>query len=125
MTVRLLPALIATLLLTLTAHAQTAPPLGIPAVVAKARPAVVNIATRQVSYDAFLKPVPAQGIGSGVIFDARGYVLTNAHVVEGAQQMRVTLPDRRTFPGKVTRICCAPSTTWAFVSTRSEEHTPE
>ncbi|PYN13317.1 MAG: trypsin [Candidatus Rokuibacteriota bacterium] len=101
MTVRLVPALIATLLLTLTAHAQTAPPPGIPAVVAKARPAVVNIATRQVSYDAFLKPVPAQGIGSGVIFDARGYVLTNAHVVEGAQQMRVTLPDGRTFPGKL------------------------
>src|SRR5216117_3500024 len=101
MTARLVPALIATLLLTLTAHAQTAPPPGIPAVVAKARPAVVNIATRQVSYDAFLKPVPAQGIGSGVIFDARGYVLTNAHVVEGAQQMRVTLPDGRTFPGKL------------------------
>jgi serine protease Do len=101
MTAKVAPALIATLFLTLTAHAQTAPPPGIPAVVAKARPAVVNIATRQVSYDAFLKPVPAQGIGSGVIFDARGYVLTNAHVIEGAQQMRVTLPDGRTFSGKL------------------------
>jgi len=101
MTAKLAPALIATLFLTLTTHAQTAPPPGIPAVVAKARPAVVNIVTRQVSYDGFLKPVPAQGIGSGVIFDARGYVLTNAHVVEGAQQMRVTLPDGRTFSGKL------------------------
>ena len=101
MTAKLAPTLIATLLLTLTAHAQQAPSPGIPAVVAKVRPAVVNIATRQLTYDAFLKPVPAQGIGSGVIFDARGYVLTNSHVIEGAQQMRVTLPDGRTFPGKL------------------------
>ena len=101
MTAKLAPTLIATLLLTLTALAQQAPSPGIPAVVAKVRPAVVNIATRQLTYDAFLKPVPAQGIGSGVIFDARGYVLTNSHVIEGAQQMRVTLPDGRTFPGKL------------------------
>ena len=101
MTAKLAPTLIATLLLTLTAHAQQAPSPGIPSVVAKVRPAVVNIATRQLTYDAFLKPVPAQGIGSGVIFDARGYVLTNSHVIEGAQQMRVTLPDGRTFPGKL------------------------
>jgi serine protease Do len=62
---------------------------------------VVNVATRQLSYDALLRPVPAQGIGSGVIFDARGYVLTNDHVVQGAQQIRVTLPDGRAFPGKL------------------------
>ena len=101
MTARLVSALLTTLLLTLTAHAQQAPSSGVPAVVAKVRPAVVNIATRQVSYDSFLKPVPAQGVGSGVIFDARGYVLTNSHVVQGALQMRVSLPDGRTFPGKL------------------------
>ena len=101
MTAKLAAALVVTLLPALTAHAQQVPPSSIPAIVAKVRPAVVNIATRQLTYDAFLKPVPAQGIGSGVIFDARGYLLTNAHVVEGAQQMRVALPDGRSFPGKL------------------------
>ena len=101
MSSKLALALAATLLLVSDAHAQPPQSTGVPAVVAKVRPAVVNIATRQLSYDALLRPVPAQGIGSGVIFDARGYVLTNSHVVEGAQQIRVTLPDGRAFPGKL------------------------
>jgi serine protease Do len=91
--------LVAALFLPSPARAQER--TGIPAVVAKARPAVVNIATRQVTYDTLLRAVPAQGLGSGAIFDARGYVLTNNHVVQGAQQIRVTLPDGRTFPGKL------------------------
>src|SRR6058998_426719 len=98
---KLAPPLIALLLIAQHAHAQPPQSTGVPAVVAKVRPAVVNIATRQLSYDALLRPVPAQGIGSGVIFDARGYVLTNNHVVEHAQQIRVTLPDGRAFPGKL------------------------
>jgi serine protease Do len=96
---RLALTIVAALLLTSPARAQER--TGIPAVVAKARPAVVNIATRQVTYDALLRAVPAQGVGSGAIFDARGYVLTNNHVVQGAQQIRVTLPDGRAFPGKL------------------------
>src|SRR5262249_18429907 len=96
---RLALTLAAALLLTAPVHAQER--TGIPAVVAKARPAVVNIATRQVTYDVLLRAVPAQGLGSGVIFDSRGYVLTNNHVVQGAQQIRVTLPDGRAFPGKL------------------------
>ena len=90
-------------LLLTTLHADAQPPQsgGVPAVVARVRPAVVNIATRQVSYDVLLRATPAQGIGSGVVFDARGYVLTNSHVVRGTQQIRVTLPDGRGFPGKL------------------------
>ena len=98
---KLASTLIALLLMAQHAHAQPPQSTGVPAVVAKVKPAVVNIATRQLSYDALLRPVPAQGIGSGVIFDARGYVLTNHHVVEGAQQIRVILPDGRAFPGKL------------------------
>jgi serine protease Do len=41
------------------------------------------------------------GLGSGVIATADGYVLTNNHVVEGADRVRVELTDRRTFEGKV------------------------
>ncbi len=42
-----------------------------------------------------------QGQGSGFIIDADGIVLTNAHVVEGASEVGVTLPDGRSFTGKV------------------------
>lgn len=42
-----------------------------------------------------------QGKGSGFVFSADGKVLTNAHVVEGASQVRVTLPDGRQFDGEV------------------------
>ncbi len=44
---------------------------------------------------------PRQGMGSGFIVDADGTVLTNAHVVEGADEVRVRLIDRREFKGKV------------------------
>jgi S1-C subfamily serine protease len=42
-----------------------------------------------------------QGQGSGFIIAADGVVLTNAHVVEGANEVSVTLPDGRSFTGKV------------------------
>jgi len=48
------------------------------------------------------QPMPRQGKGSGSIIDGkRGLVLTNNHVVQGATQIQVTLPDKRTFPGEV------------------------
>ncbi len=54
------------------------------AVIAKVRPAVVevNVTTQQ-----------GGAIGSGVIIDGRGYIVTNNHVVNGAQSMTVTLYD--------------------------------
>jgi serine protease Do len=45
-----------------------------------------------------------QAIGSGVIFSEDGYILTNAHVVEGATVIKVTLPDGREFNGQVIGI---------------------
>ena len=40
-------------------------------------------------------------LGSGVIVSADGYILTNHHVVDGADQIKVDLTDRRTFDAKV------------------------
>jgi S1-C subfamily serine protease len=44
--------------------------------------------------------VPA-GVGSGVIYDSQGHILTNDHVVEGAQTLLVSLPDGRSFEAKL------------------------
>lgn len=42
-----------------------------------------------------------EGLGSGVIVDKEGYILTNNHVVEGATDIKVTLNDKRKFKAKV------------------------
>ena len=90
-------------------------------VVEQTGPAVVRIdATRTVSQqvpDAFNDPffrrffgsrIPTppsertqSGIGSGFILNQEGHILTNAHVVEGADTVQVTLKDGRSFDGKV------------------------
>ena len=42
-----------------------------------------------------------EGSGSGVVWDDEGHVVTNAHVVEGAQEVQVTLPDGRSYSAEV------------------------
>src|SRR5262249_44791469 len=42
-----------------------------------------------------------QGLGSGFLVDAKGHVVTNAHVVDGADQVKVKLADEREFTAKV------------------------
>ena len=48
--------------------------------------------------------MPMQGQGSGFIVEANGIILTNAHVVEGADEVRVRLSDRREFKGSVAGV---------------------
>jgi S1-C subfamily serine protease len=66
----------------------------------EASPAVANINTQAVEYDFFRTPVPVQGAGSGFVIDPRGYVITNYHVVQGAQNIEVILGDRVHYPAK-------------------------
>src|SRR5579871_874479 len=63
------------------------------------RPAIVQITNMQVQPGQFNQgaAVPA-GVGSGVLYDGAGHILTNDHVVAGAQQLQVSLPDKRSFP---------------------------
>jgi S1-C subfamily serine protease len=66
----------------------------------QASPAVANILTKATEYDFFMDPVPVEGAGSGFVIDPRGYILTNYHVVEGAQTIEVVLGDQSRYPAK-------------------------
>ena len=46
-------------------------------------------------------PQRVQGVGSGVIVNSQGYILTNHHVVDGALEIKVELTDNRTFTAKL------------------------
>lgn len=77
-------------------------------------PAVVGITNKAYARDYFnRKVVVEQGSGSGVIFDASGYIATNNHVVEGASELVVSLSDGRTLPAKL--IGTDPATDLAVV----------
>jgi serine protease Do len=121
------------------ANATPAPPLAgapdVASLVARVKPAVVNITTTQevkvAKVPPFLRDWPfsqffgsghdrsspragspgakgddearlkRQALGSGFIVDARGYVVTNAHVVDNADKVRVRLADERELDAKV------------------------
>ena len=98
-------------------HAQIA--LSFAPVVRQATPAVVNIHSRRTVqgrahpfaddpffapfFRDFGRPVPRAetALGSGVIVGAEGLVVTNTHVVAGAQEIRVSLADRREFDAEL------------------------
>ncbi len=71
-------------------------------IVASDNPAVVTIETTVTTQGTGRRGgATGTGVGSGFIYAANGYILTAAHVVEGASQITVTLADGRTFPGTV------------------------
>jgi len=72
-------------------------------VVALVKPSVVAINTEYVSYDIFNRPYTQEGAASGWIIDEDGLIVTNNHVVEGAESVTVTLADGRTFPAETIR----------------------
>ncbi len=72
-------------------------------VVNQVKPGVVEITNEQTSVSQLSQPVPV-GTGSGFIYDNQGHILTNNHVVEGAQSLVVTLPDGRTFKGNDVKL---------------------
>src|SRR6476659_9623840 len=62
---------------------------------------VVNITSRAVVFNFFYGKVPQEGQGSGFILDKAGHVLTNYHVVEGANQgIEVKLSNKRTYKAR-------------------------
>jgi serine protease Do len=65
---------------------------------------------------------PHRGVGSGVIVDARGFVLTNNHVIDRADEIELALSDGRTFKGLV--IGRDPKTDLAIVKVETEQDLP-
>jgi S1-C subfamily serine protease len=72
------------------------------AVYKKVLPSVVNITSTTLVFNFFYGAVPQQGQGSGFILDRAGHVLTNYHVVEGANRgIEVMLSNKRRYSAKV------------------------
>ncbi|MDC0609259.1 outer membrane-stress sensor serine endopeptidase DegS [Vibrio sp.] len=63
--------------------------------VRKAAPAVVNIYSRKYTDENDRRKLSTQGLGSGVIVSAKGYIITNYHVIAQADQIIVALQDGR------------------------------
>lgn len=73
------------------------------AVAKKAMPSVVGITTQVLQKDFFFGERKSSGVGTGVVVDPRGYILTNAHVVDNgnAKQINVLFDDGTKKEGKV------------------------
>jgi S1-C subfamily serine protease len=63
--------------------------------------AVVHITSRAYVYSFFFEIVPQEGTGSGFVYDKAGHIITNYHVIEGAEELDVTLADGTMVPAQV------------------------
>jgi serine protease Do len=78
-------------------------------VVRRVRAAVVNIHSERAAHggrpEDFFSVTPSQGrvngMGTGIVIDPRGYILTNHHVVDEVQSLRVRLSDGAAFPARI------------------------
>ena len=66
---------------------------------------VVNISTIKLVQNVFYHAVPVGGIGSGTIIDTNGLILTNNHLVGGAEKINVTLWNNQVLEGKIAGSC--------------------
>jgi len=76
-------------------------------VVEKVTRSVVNINTVRLLHDFYYQVVPVQGMGSGVIIDPKGYIITNHHVIEGAEKIDATLASGEVIHGKLVGTCAS------------------
>jgi serine protease Do len=64
-------------------------------------PSVVSVTTTRLARTQLSSVVPVKGQGSGVVLTEDGFIVTNAHVIEGARDVDVTLHDGRSFKAVV------------------------
>ena len=63
-----------------------------------------------------------KGIGTGILLDSRGYIITNNHVAGGATRIQVLLADGKTYPGKL--VGADPKTDLAVIKIEAKEPLP-
>ena len=67
-------------------------------------PGVVNITRTVLQYDYYFEPVAREGTGSGCVLDTDGHILTNYHVIEKAESLEVSLPDKTKYHAEVVGV---------------------
>jgi S1-C subfamily serine protease len=67
-------------------------------------PGVVNITSTTLETTWFFEVVPRQGIGSGIIIDKEGHIVTNYHVIRDAERLEVTLFDEEKYEAKTVGV---------------------
>jgi serine protease Do len=111
--------------MTTAAHASTRRRTPIVEAVEKARPAIVNIhgqKTIDAGSDSVERTKRVNGMGTGVMIDERGYIITNHHVIEGVRQIQVTLSNQRTYVARL--IARDPLTDLAIVKINAPRPLP-
>jgi S1-C subfamily serine protease len=84
--------------------------------------AVVNITSRGYVYGWFRQPIPQEGTGSGFVYDSEGHIITNYHVVEGADELDVTLASGEVYEAKI--VGTDPSNDLAVIRIDADDHLP-
>jgi serine protease Do len=90
----------------------------------EARPSVVNIHGRKIVRDAATSTDARQvnGMGTGVVIDERGYIVTNYHVVEGVARIQVTLHDETELVAQM--VAHDPHTDLAIIKITTDQELP-
>jgi serine protease Do len=88
-------------------------------VVALVKPSVVAIDT-ETTYRIFNRSFTQEGSGSGWIIDENGIIVTNNHVIEGAESITVTLNDGRTFAVDPNKVVTDPQNDLAILRIDAE-----
>jgi serine protease Do len=83
---------------------------------------VVNIASVRMMQDQLFRVFPVEGVGSGVVIDEQGYILTNNHVIDDAERLKVTFADGKVLRGKV--VGSDEVTDLAVIKVESDERLP-
>jgi S1-C subfamily serine protease len=69
--------------------------------VQKVSPAVVSVGTLRMIQESVFRTIPVRGMGSGIIFDSNGGILTNRHIAEDAEKVEVATVDGKRYRGEV------------------------
>lgn len=86
-------------------------------------PAVVNITNRSIAYDMWMQPVPQEGSGSGFVIDRQGHIVTNYHVIEGADELLVNLADGQEY--EATLVGSDPVNDLAVIQIQAGQDLPQ